>query len=36
MTIEGFRCLAAKAGFAPRAMWCDVQRLFSLHWLEAN
>jgi L-histidine Nalpha-methyltransferase len=36
MTIEGFRSLAAKAGFAPRAMWCDVQRLFSLHWLEAN
>ncbi len=36
MTIEGFRSLAAKAGFAPRAVWCDVQRLFSLHWLEAN
>ena len=36
MTIEGFRSLAAKAGFAPRAAWCDVQRLFSLHWLEAN
>jgi dimethylhistidine N-methyltransferase len=36
MTIDGFRSLAVKAGFAPRAMWCDVQRLFSLHWLEAN
>ncbi len=36
MTIEGFRSLAVKAGFAPRAIWCDVQRLFSLHWLEAN
>ena len=36
MTVEGFRSLAAKAGFTPRATWCDVQRLFSLHWLEAN
>jgi dimethylhistidine N-methyltransferase len=36
MTIEGFRSLAVKAGFSPRAVWSDDQRLFSLHWLEAN
>jgi len=36
MTIEGFRALAARAGFTPRAVWCDVERLFSLHWLEAS
>ena len=34
-TIEDFRTLAAQAGFAPRAVWCDPDRLFSLHWLEA-
>jgi L-histidine Nalpha-methyltransferase len=35
-TVEGFRELAAEAGFAPRASWCDGARLFSLHWLEAE
>ena len=34
-TIEDFRTLAAQAGFAPRAVWCDPDRLFSIHWLEA-
>lgn len=34
-TIEDFRSLAAQAGFAPRAVWCDPDRLFSIHWLEA-
>jgi dimethylhistidine N-methyltransferase len=34
-TVEGFRALAAEAGFIPRAVWCDEARLFSLHWLEA-
>ena len=33
-TIEAFRELAAHAGFAPRAVWTDEERLFSLHWLE--
>lgn len=35
-TMDGFRILAAKAGFTPRAVWCDAARLFSLHWLDAN
>ncbi len=34
-TLDGFRALAAEAGFKPRALWCDPDRLFSLHWLEA-
>lgn len=34
-TIDGFRALAARAGFAPRAVWTDPARLFSLHWLES-
>lgn len=34
-TVEGFRALAASAGFNPRAAWCDPQRLFSIHWLES-
>jgi dimethylhistidine N-methyltransferase len=34
-TIDGFRSLAAEAGFTPHATWCDPDRLFSLHWLEA-
>ena len=33
-TIDGFRALARDAGFTPRAIWCDENRLFSLHWLE--
>jgi L-histidine Nalpha-methyltransferase len=35
-TVEGFRALAASAGFTPRAVWCDPARFFSLHWLDAN
>jgi dimethylhistidine N-methyltransferase len=34
-TVEDFRALAVQAGFSPRAVWCDPNRLFSLHWLEA-
>jgi dimethylhistidine N-methyltransferase len=35
-TIEAFRELAAHAGFAPRAVWTDAERLFSIHWLESR
>jgi L-histidine Nalpha-methyltransferase len=35
-TVEGFRTLASEAGFNPRAVWCDADGLFSLHWLEAG
>lgn len=34
-TLNGFRELAAEAGFTPRAVWCDPERFFSIHWLEA-
>ena len=34
-TVEGFRDLAAEAGFRPAATWCDPRRWFCLHWLEA-
>jgi dimethylhistidine N-methyltransferase len=34
-TVEGFRALAASAGFNPRAVWTDAERLFGIHWLEA-
>jgi uncharacterized SAM-dependent methyltransferase len=34
-TVEDFRALAASAGFSPRAVWCDPDRLFSVHWLES-
>jgi dimethylhistidine N-methyltransferase len=33
-TIEAFRELSVHAGFVPRAVWTDEERLFSLHWLE--
>jgi len=33
-TIESFREMAARAGFSPRAVWTDPDRLFSVHWLE--
>ncbi|HEX6958025.1 MAG TPA: L-histidine N(alpha)-methyltransferase [Ferrovibrio sp.] len=32
-TPDGFRRLARQAGFQPTALWCDPQKLFSLHWL---
>ena len=35
-SVEGFRSLAAAAGFTPRAVWFDAQKLFSIHWLEAR
>ncbi len=35
-SIESFREIAVKAGFAPRAVWSDDARLFSLHWLESR
>jgi dimethylhistidine N-methyltransferase len=35
-SIETFREIAARAGFSPRAVWTDENRLFSLHWLEAR
>ena len=34
-TIESFREMAVRAGFSPRAVWTDENRLFSLHWLES-
>ncbi|WP_425306262.1 L-histidine N(alpha)-methyltransferase [Burkholderia perseverans] len=34
-TIDGFRELAARAGFVPAAVWTDEAQLFSLHWLES-
>ena len=33
-SIESFREIAARAGFSPRAVWTDDNRLFALHWLE--
>jgi dimethylhistidine N-methyltransferase len=35
-TIESFREMAARAGFNPRAVWTDEERLFSVHWLETR
>ena len=32
--VEQFQELAASAGFVPRALWSDSDRLFSMHWLE--
>ena len=34
-TIESFREMAARAGFSPRAVWTDAERLFAIHWLES-
>jgi len=34
-SVAGFQALARQAGFAPHAVWCDPQRRFSLHWLDA-
>ena len=34
-SVDDFRTLATAAGFVPRKTWCDEDRLFSLHWLEA-
>ncbi len=35
-SIESFRELAARAGFIPRAVWTDENRLFAVHWLESR
>ena len=35
-SIESFRELSARAGFHPRAVWTDPDRLFSIHWLESG
>jgi len=35
-SIEGFPALASSAGFTPKAVWHDTEKLFSLHWLEAS
>ena len=35
-SIESFREIAARAGFLPRAVWTDENRLFSIHWLESR
>lgn len=35
-TIESFREMAVKAGFKPRAVWTDDERLFAIHWLESR
>ncbi len=34
-SVDDFRALSIAAGFVPRKVWCDEDRLFSLHWLEA-
>jgi len=34
--VDEFQELAASAGFVPRALWCDSDRLFSIHWLESE
>ena len=35
-TVEDFQRLALVAGFFPKRFWTDEERLFSLHWLEAE
>ncbi|HWY62485.1 MAG TPA: L-histidine N(alpha)-methyltransferase [Rhizomicrobium sp.] len=35
-SIESFREIAVRAGFSPRAVWTDENRLFALHWLESR
>lgn len=34
-TVDEFQKLALSAGFVPRSVWYDAERLFSLHWLDA-
>ena len=34
-TVDGFRALATRAGFAPGPVWLDRDGLFSVHWLQA-
>ncbi|QID18672.1 L-histidine N(alpha)-methyltransferase [Nitrogeniibacter mangrovi] len=35
-SVEEFASLAALSGFAPERVWCDTDRLFSVHCLRAN
>ena len=35
-TVESFQALAWAAGLVPREVWFDPDRLFSVHWLEAD
>lgn len=35
-TLDGFRALAIRCGFEPRACWSDERGLFSVHWLVAR
>jgi dimethylhistidine N-methyltransferase len=35
-TVESFRALAWEAGLVPKQVWVDPDRLFSVHWLEAD
>jgi len=35
-TVEGFREIAAAAGFRPGPVWTDDAGLFSVHWLEST
>jgi uncharacterized SAM-dependent methyltransferase len=35
-TLDGFRALAAEAGYKPRAAWTDAAGLFSVHMLDAG
>jgi uncharacterized SAM-dependent methyltransferase len=35
-TVDGFRALATESGFTPEAVWCDPDRLFSVHWLRST
>ncbi len=35
-TVDGFTALALQSGFSPKRVWCDSERLFSLHWLECT
>ena len=35
-SIESFREIAVRSGFAPRAVWTDENRLFAIHWLESR
>jgi dimethylhistidine N-methyltransferase len=32
-SVPQFQALARRAGYEPQQVWCDPERLFSLHWL---
>ncbi len=34
--VDGFQQLARSAGWLPRAVWTDAERLFSVHWLQCG